>query len=109
MHGEVFTKIPKKKDFNKQNYMDSKILQRFKIRDIPKIPHFHTFIDIVSYLNAKLPIPLRRVYGLANRCASHAELEDILYRYASPNTALNMKQVCKIVYFYFRDRPLHCK
>ena len=39
----------------------------------------YTLKDIISYLNAKLPIPLQRVYGLANRFASHAELEYVLY------------------------------
>ena len=80
-----------------------------KSEEMLQNPYGYTFIDIISYLNAKLPIPLQRVYGLAYRCRSHAELEDILYGYARPKTALNMKQVCKIAYFYFRDRSLHCK
>ena len=42
-------------------------------------PYGYTFIDIISYLNPKLPIPVQRVYGLANRCASHAELEYIYF------------------------------
>ena len=70
-------------------------------------PYGYTFIDIISYLDAKLPIPLQRVHGMANRCASHTELEYILYGYARPKTSLNMKQICKIAYFYFRDRFLH--
>ena len=80
-----------------------------KSEEMLQNPYGYTFIDIISYLNAKLPIPLQRVYGLVNRCASHAELEDILYGYTRPKTALNMKQVCKIAYFYFRDRSLHFK
>ena len=72
---------------------DAKILQTvctMKSEEMLKKPYGYTFIDIISYLNAKLPIPVRRVYGLANRCASHAELEYILYGYARPKTALNM-------------------
>ena len=80
-----------------------------KSEEMLQNPYRYTFVDIISYLNAKLPIPPQRVYGLANRCASHAELEYILYGYVRQNTALNMKQVCKIAYFYFRDRSLHCK
>ena len=91
---------------------DAKILNTvctMKSEEMLQNPYGYTFIDIISYLNAQLPIPLQRVYGLANRCTSHAELEDILYGYARPKTALNMKQMCNIAYFYFRDRSLHCK
>ena len=83
---------------------DAKILKTvctMKSEEMLQNPYGYTFIDIISYLDAKLPIPLQRVCGLANRCTSHAELEDILYGYARPKTALNMKQVCKIAYFYF--------
>ena len=92
---------------------DAKILKTvctMKSEEMLRNPYGYTFIDITSYLNTiKLPIPLQRVYGLANKCTSHAELEDILYGYARPKTALNMKQVCKIAYFYFRDCSLYCK
>ena len=57
---------------------DAKILQTLctmKSEEILQNPYGYTFIDIISYLNAKLPIPLQRVYGLASRCALHAELE----------------------------------
>ena len=89
---------------------DVKILQTvctMKAEEMLQNPYGYNFIDIISCLNEKLPIPVQRVYGLANRCASHAELEYILYGYARPKTALNMKQVCKIAYFCFRDRSLH--
>ena len=69
---------------------DAKILKTvctMKLEEMLQNPHGYTFIDIISYLNAKLPIPLQRVYGLANRCTSHAELEDILYGYARPKTS----------------------
>ena len=56
---------------------DAKILQKSK--EMLQNPYGYTFINIISYLNAKLPIPLQRVYGLANRCASHAELEYIVW------------------------------
>ena len=91
---------------------DAKILKTvctMKSVEMLQNPYRYTFIDMRSYLNTKLPIPLQRVYDLANRCTSHAELEDMLYGCARPKTALNMKQVCKIAYFYFRDRSLHCK
>ena len=55
-----------------------------KSEEMLQNPYGYTFIDIISYLNAKLPIPLQRVYCLANRCTSHAELEDILYGFARP-------------------------
>ena len=45
--------------------------------------------------------------GVANRCTSHLELEDVLYGYARPKTVLNMKQVCKIAYFNFRDSSIN--
>ena len=80
-----------------------------KSEEMLQNPYGYAFIDIISYLNTKLPIPLQSVYGLDNKCTSHAELEDILYGYVRPMTALNMKQVCKIAYFYFKDRSLHCK
>ena len=73
-----------------------KILQTLcsmKSEEMLQNPYEYTFIVIISYLNAKVPIPLQRVYGLANRCASHAELEYILYGYARPKTALNMKHL----------------
>ena len=60
-------------------------------------------------LEHKVTLTPHRVYGLANKCTSHAELEDILYGYAIPKPALNVKQVCKIAYFYFIDRSLYCK
>ena len=89
---------------------DAKILQtvcNMRSEEMLQNPYGYTFIDIISYINAKLPTPVQRVYSLANRCASHAELEYILYGYARPKTALNMKQVCNIAYFYYRDRSLH--
>ena len=58
-----------------------------KSQEMLQNPYGYTFIDIISYLNAKLPIPLRRVYGLANRCASHAELGYILYGYETKDCA----------------------
>ena len=85
---------------------DVKILKTvctMKSGEMLQNPYGYTFIDIITYLNATLHIPLHMVCGLANRCASHAEVEDILYGYSRPKTALNMKQVCKITYFYFRD------
>ena len=88
---------------------DAKILKTvctMKSEEMHQNPYEYMFIDIISYLNAKLPIPLQRVYGLPNKCSSHAELEDILSGYARPKTVLNMKQVCKITYFYYRDRSL---
>ena len=91
---------------------DAKILRKvctMKSEEMIQNPYGYTFADTISYLSTRLPIPLQRVYGLANKCTSHAELEDILYEYARPKTALNMKQVCKIAYFYFGDRSLHCK
>ena len=86
-----------------------------KSEEMLQNPYGYTFIDIIdidiidiiSYLNAKLPITLQSMYGLTNRCASHAELEYILYGYARPKTALNMKQMCKMACFYFRDCTLH--
>ena len=87
---------------------DAKILQTVcTMKSKLQNPYGYTFIDIISYLNAKLPSPVQRVYDLANRCESHAELEYISYGYAKPKTALNMKQECKIAYSYFRDRSLH--
>ena len=56
---------------------DAEILQTvctMKSEEMLQNPYEYTFIDIISYLNAKLPIPLQRVYGLANRCPSHADL-----------------------------------
>ena len=62
---------------------DAKILQTIcTTKSELQNPYGYTFIDIISYLNARLPVPLQRVYGLANRCASHAELEYILDGYA---------------------------
>ena len=90
---------------------DAKILKTvcaMKSEEMLHNPYGYTFIDIISYLNTRLPIPLQRVYGLANKYTSHAELEDILYGYVRPKTALNMKQLCMIAYFYFRERSLHC-
>ena len=78
---------------------DAKILQTvYTMKSELQNPHGYTFIDIISYLNAKLPIPVQRVYGLGNRCATHAEVEYILHGYAGAKTSLNMKQ---IAYFYF--------
>ena len=60
---------------------DAKILKAvctMKSVEMLQNPYGYTFIDIISYLNTKLPIPLQRMYDLANRCASHAELDDIL-------------------------------
>ena len=86
---------------------DAKILQTVcTMKSELQNPYGYTIRDIISYLNAKLPISIQRVYCLTNRCTSHAELIYILYEYARPKTALNMKQVGKIAYFYFRDRSL---
>ena len=75
---------------------DAKILKTvctMKSEEMLQNRYGYTFIDIISYLKTKLPIPLQRVYGLANKCTSYAELEDILYGYVRPKTALNMKQL----------------
>ena len=55
---------------------DAKILQTvciMKSEEMLQNPYGYTFINIISYQNVKVPTPL--LYGLANRCASHAELE----------------------------------
>ena len=57
----------------------AKILQTvctMKSEEMLQNPYGYTFIDIISYLNVKLP--LQRVYGLANRCASHASRGKVL-------------------------------
>ena len=68
----------------------------------------YTFNDIVYHLNIKLPIPIQDVYNLAVECTSYQELTSILYDYVTPKTALNLTQVCKIAYWYFKDRYLYC-
>ena len=48
---------------------DAKILKTvctMKSEEMLQNPNGYTFIDIISYLNTKLPMPLQRVYGLAN-------------------------------------------
>ena len=56
--------------------------------------------ECLSWLIKVVTTPRNIEYNLVNRCASHAELEYMLYGYVRPKTALNMKQVCKIAYFY---------
>ena len=50
---------------------DAKILKTvctMKSEEVLQDPCKYTFIDLVSYLNTKLPIWLQRVYGLVNKC-----------------------------------------
>ena len=69
----------------------------------------YTFKDIVSHLNGKLPIPIQKVFDLALKCSSYTELESILIPFVKKKTALNINQLCKIAYWYYEDRYLHCK
>ena len=72
-------------------------------------PYGYTFGDITYHLNQKLPLPIRKVYSLAAECASCQELGCILYKYVHIKSALNLKQVCKITHWYFKDRFIYCK
>ena len=71
--------------------------------------HSLTFNDILLHLNNKLPTPIWRVFKLARECSSHNELEYKLYEFSKQRTSLNHNQVCKIAYWYFKDRYLYCK
>ena len=88
-------------------YMLKKVFS--KKHELLDHPYGYTFKDIVSHLNGKLPIPIQRVFDLALKCSSPAELESILFEYVKRKTALNMNQFCKIAYSYYVGRYLHCK
>ena len=72
-------------------------------------PYGYTFKDIVSHLNGRLSLPIQRLFDLALKCSSYAKLESILIKFVKKKTALNMNQLCKIAYWYYEDRYLHCK
>ena len=72
-------------------------------------PYGYTFIDLVVYLNGKVPISISKLYTWAIACCSYAELELILIKYVKKKTALNANQVYKIAYWYFADRYIFCK
>ena len=72
-------------------------------------PNQYTFGDITYRLKQKLPLPIREVYSLAAECASYQELGCILYKYVNTKSALNLKQVCKIAYWYFKEGFIYCK
>ena len=67
----------------------------------------YTFTDILYHLNEKLPISIAQLYDIAVECSSYQDLESILYKYATKKTALNANQVCKVAYWYFRDRFIY--
>ena len=71
---------------------DAYILEKVFIRkpELLDHPFGYTFKDIISDLNGKLPIPIQRVFDLALKCSSYAELESILFEYVKRQTALNM-------------------
>ena len=68
-------------------------------------PHRYTFQEV----NEKLPISIQKVYTVAIECASHQELEYILYEYVKPKTTLNINQICKIACWCFKDCDLYYK
>ena len=72
------------------------------------LDHSMSFNDILLYLNEKMPTPIWEVFNLARECSSHTVLEYKLYEFSRQRTALNHKQVCKIAYWYFKDRYLYC-
>ena len=71
------------------------------------LDHSLSFNNILLHLNEKLPTPIWRVFNLARECSSRTELEYKLYEFRK--SALNHKQVCKIAYWYLKDRYLYLK
>ena len=90
------------RDFLKGNIVSDKIPELFDH------PYIYTFEDIVTCLNWKLPLPIKRIYDLACKCFSYAELDSILFECVKEKTALSRKQCCKVAYFYFKDRYIFC-
>ena len=77
---------------------------------LPPLDHSHifTFHDILLHLNEKLPTLIWNVFNIARECSSHTDLEYKLYEFSKQRTALNHKQVSRIVRWYFKDRYLYC-
>ena len=65
-------------------------------------PYGYTLKDILYHLDTILPI--LSIYELARYCSSYQDLEDVLYEHVTRKTALNKTLVCKVAYWYFKDR-----
>ena len=63
--------------------------------------HAYTLDDIHEYMKERLPISINDIQVLAKKAKSCDDLEIILYKYCSKNSALNKKQVYKIAAKYF--------
>ena len=72
--------------------------------DIMDHPYGYTLKDIRHHLDIKLPISILSIYELARYCSSYQELEDVLYEHVTRKTALNKVLICKVAYWYFKDR-----
>ena len=59
--------------------------------------------DILQYMNKKMPVSIIELYRLAAESTSYSSLELVLRSYTSTKTALNEKQLYKIVYRYFNS------
>ena len=61
---------------------DARILRHIVSDKRPELfdhPYTYTFKDIVTCLNWKLPLPMKRIFNLALKCLSYKELESILF------------------------------
>ena len=76
-----------------------------------KLDHLHIFRfnGILLHIKEKLPTSIWTIFNLAREYSSCKELDSKLYDCSKERTALNRKQVCKIAYWYFKDRYFYCK
>ena len=90
---------------------DAEMLMAFcckkRIDSLLSLDNLLTFNDTLLHLNEKLPISIWRIFNLSRKCTSYKELECKLYEFSKERTALNHKQVCKIAYWFFKDRYLY--
>ena len=90
---------------------DARILKEVFDKKLELLDHPYGYpcMDLVMYLNGKLPISISKLYTWAIACCSYAELKLILIKYVKIKTALNINQAYKIAYWYFADRYIFCK
>ena len=81
------------KVFTKQSPF-SEILNEYK--------KVYSLKDILHFVKTKLPVSITRIYKLVSSCRCHQELLTILNQYVQERTALNKKQVVKIVNYCYK-------
>ena len=79
------------------------VVNKLLLQDIYTATQQHSYKldDILQYLKGKLPLTIRQLFELADQATSQHTMELELYKHAAIKTALNIRQIYKIAFYYY--------